>query len=78
MPFINISFDLGQQAVDLRIPTKVTVKQLSHELSQIFKIPKAEHAYQLVVVNKGLLLSETALLADYPITTGDYLRLEEL
>ncbi|MEY8700187.1 EsaB/YukD family protein [Streptococcus ferus] len=78
MEFINISLDLGKESVDLRIPTRITVKQLSLELSQIFNIPKAKHAYQLLVVNKGLLLSEGALLSDYPITTGDYLRLESL
>lgn len=78
MPFINVSLEMSQQTRDLRLPTQITVKQLSYELSQIFNIPITGHVYQLFVVNKGLLLSEGALLSDYPITNGDYLRIEEL
>ena len=78
MSFINISLDLGDRQVDLRIPRQITVKQLSQELHQIFGYPDGHSATQLLVTNKGLLLAEGALLSDYPITTGDRLRIEEL
>ncbi|MFC3931514.1 EsaB/YukD family protein [Streptococcus dentapri] len=63
--------------MDLRIPRRLTVRQLYEELRQIYQFPQKSTSAQLLVVNKGLVLSETAYLSDYPITTGDYLRLEE-
>lgn len=78
MAFINISLDLGERQIDLRIPRQITVKQLSQEINQIFGYPDVQLTTQLLVINKGLLLAEGALLSDYPITTGDKLRLEEL
>lgn len=78
MSFINISLDLGGRQVDLRIPRHITVKQLSQELNQIFGYSDTQSATQLLVTNKGLLLTEGAFLSDYPITTGDRLRIEEL
>lgn len=77
MPFINISLAMDQKTIDLRIPTQITVKKLSYELNHIFNRPFVGKTYQLFVVNKGLLLSEGDFLSDYPITTGDYLHLEE-
>lgn len=78
MQAINVTIDLGKRQVDLRIPRRLTVKQLYEELRQIYQLPKMITSPQLLVINKGLVLSEAAYLSDYPITTGDYLRLEEL
>ncbi|MGT2930056.1 EsaB/YukD family protein [Streptococcus dentasini] len=78
MQAINVTIDLGKRQVDLRIPRRLTVKQLYEELRQIYQLPKMITSPQLLVINKGLVLSEATYLSDYPITTGDYLRLEEL
>lgn len=75
---IQVTLAIADQVVDLRLPTALSVHRLGQELESIFSLPAPKHHYQLRVVNKGLLLSAGDRLVDYPITTGDYLRLEEI
>ncbi|HGI2190872.1 TPA: EsaB/YukD family protein [Streptococcus agalactiae] len=70
---INITLDMGETSKDLRIPLKISVKQLVMELDSIFSRTK----YQLRVINKGILLGENDILAHHPVTTGDRIRIEE-
>lgn len=72
---LNVSLVLSDKSVDIRIPKKVTVQQLSQELISIFNLKSTR--YQLRVLNKGLLLFAGDFLNDYPITSGDRILLEE-
>ncbi|MCK1205663.1 EsaB/YukD family protein [Streptococcus uberis] len=74
---INITLIMGEEARDLRIPVKITVKQLITELDGIFGRPLDRNKYQLKVVNKGILLAENDVLARYPITNGDCIMIKE-
>ena len=72
---LNVSLVLSDKSVDIRIPKKVTVQQLSQELISIFNLKLTR--YQLRVLNKGLLHFAGDSLNDYPITSGDRILLEE-
>lgn len=72
---LNVSLVLSDKSVDIRIPKKVTVQQLSQELISIFNLKSTR--YQLRVLNKGLLLFAGDFLIAYPITSGDRILLEE-
>lgn len=74
---INITLDMEGQSRDLRLPVKITVKQLITELDHIFNVRKNRQKYQLKVTNKGILLGENDLLSQYPITNGDRIMIEE-
>ncbi|HEO5517276.1 TPA: EsaB/YukD family protein [Streptococcus agalactiae] len=74
---INITLDMGETSKDLRIPLKISVKQLVMELDSIFSRTERRTKYQLRVINKGILLGENDILAHYPVTTGDRIRIEE-
>ncbi|AUW96342.1 EsaB/YukD family protein [Streptococcus pluranimalium] len=74
---INVTVYMADQKQDVRIPRKIETKQLIKELDNIFAYPKDRLKYQLKVINKGLLLDEGDVLADFPITTGDQLKIEE-
>ncbi|AXJ12886.1 EsaB/YukD family protein [Streptococcus pluranimalium] len=74
---INVTVYMADQKQDVRIPRKIEIKQLIKELDNIFAYPKDRLKYQLKVINKGLLLDEGDVLADFPITTGDQLKIEE-
>lgn len=71
----NVSLVLSDKSVDIRIPKKLTVQQLSQELISIFNLKSTR--YQLRVLNKGLLLFAGDSLIAYPITSGDRILLEE-
>ena len=62
---INITLRLQDKDVDIRI-------------DQIFNIEGKRHKYQLRIINKGLILDEGKVLADYPVTTGDLVEIEEI
>ncbi|HEO4396678.1 TPA: secretion accessory protein EsaB/YukD [Streptococcus agalactiae] len=55
---INITLDMGETSKDLRIPLKISVKQLVMELDSIFSRTERRTKYQLRVINKGILLGE--------------------
>lgn len=74
---INVTIYLDGNHYDIRIPRKIETKQLIKELDTIFSYPKERAKYQLKVFNKGLLLDEGDLLSDFPVTTGDQLKIEE-
>lgn len=72
---INITLDMGETSKDLRIPLKISVKQLV--MDSIFSRTERRTKYQLRVINKGILLGENDILAHHPVTTGDRIRIEE-
>ncbi|HGC9731623.1 TPA: EsaB/YukD family protein [Streptococcus agalactiae] len=74
---INITLDMGETSKDLRIPLKISVKQLVMELDSIFSRTERRTKYQLRVINKGILLGENDILAHHLVTTGDRIRIEE-
>lgn len=59
---INITLDMGETSKDLRIPLKISVKQLVMELDSIFSRTERRTKYQLRVINKGILLGENDIL----------------
>lgn len=69
---------MGDQSLDLRLPKKISVKQLITELDTIFKNSGQRQKYQLKVTNKGILLGENDILSHYPITNGDRIKIEEM
>ena len=75
---INISLRLSDKDLDIRIPTKIEIRKLIKEIDAIFGYNKKRKKYQLRVINKGILLDEGKILADYPITTGDLVEIEEI
>lgn len=75
---INITLRLQERDVDIRIPTRIEVRRLIREIDQIFGLEQVRRKYQLRVINKGLLLDEGRHLADYPVTSGDLLEIEEI
>ncbi|MFC3928398.1 EsaB/YukD family protein [Streptococcus caprae] len=74
---INISLIREGVSRDLRIPTRIEVRTLIMELNKIFGLPLMMRKCQLRVVNKGILLDEGKVLADYPVTSGDVIEIEE-
>lgn len=75
---ITISLILGDRLVDIRIPTKIEVRKLIRELDTIFQLGHQRKKYQLHVLTKGLVLDEGKTLRDYPIVTGDIIKLEDV
>ncbi|MCC9910542.1 secretion accessory protein EsaB/YukD, partial [Streptococcus agalactiae] len=59
---INITLDMGETSKDLRIPLKISVKQLVMELDSIFSRTERRTKYQLRVINKCILLGENYIL----------------
>ena len=78
MNHINITLVLKEQRVDIRIPNKLEVSHLLRELDHIFGYRGCREKYQLRIVNKGLILDEGKYLSDYPLTTGDLIKVEEI
>ncbi|AXQ79782.1 secretion accessory protein EsaB/YukD [Streptococcus chenjunshii] len=78
MDHINVSLIWEGKVMDIRIPRKIEVVALIEELDGIFGYGKKRRKYQLRVVNKGLLLDEGKNLADFPVTTGDIVNIEEV
>ncbi|MFU2223088.1 EsaB/YukD family protein [Streptococcus pluranimalium] len=74
---INVTIYLNDNNYDIRIPRKIETKQLIKELDTIFSYPKKRVKYQLKVLNKGLLLDEGDVLSDFPLASGDQLKIEE-
>lgn len=56
---INITLDMGETSKDLRIPLKISVKQLVMELDSIFSRTERRTKYQLRVINKGFYWERT-------------------
>ncbi|HGF1448685.1 TPA: EsaB/YukD family protein [Streptococcus suis] len=75
---INVTLHDGGRIRDLRIPTHIEVRRLIKELDGIFEKENARKKYQLHVVNKGFVLDEGKVLADYPVTTGDIVEVLEV
>ncbi|MBP2622155.1 EsaB/YukD family protein [Streptococcus panodentis] len=75
---INITLRLQEKDVDIRIPKRIEVRRFIREIDQIFNIQIERRKYQLRIVNKGMILDEGKLLADYPVTTGDLVEIEEI
>lgn len=75
---INITLDYKGMKRDLRIPVRIEVRRLIRELDGIFGESQERKKYQLHVVNKGLVLDEGKFLADYPVTTGDRIKIVEV
>ncbi|MGT2737403.1 EsaB/YukD family protein [Streptococcus orisratti] len=75
---INVSLVFQGKPRDVRIPIKIEVRKLIKEFDKIYGNSDIRRKYQLRVVNKGLLLDEGKVLADYPVTTGDVIKVEEI
>ena len=75
---INITLRLRDKDVDIRIPKRIEVRRFIREIDQIVNIEGKRHKYQLRIINKGLILDEGKVLADYPVTTGDLVEIEEI
>ena len=74
---INITLRLRDKDVDIRIPKRIEVRRFIREIDQIFNIEGKRHKYQLWIINKGLILDEGKVLADYPVTTGDLVEIPQ-
>jgi len=72
----------GHINITLRLRDKdakrIEVRRFIREIDQIFNIEGKRHKYQLRIINKGLILDEGKVLADYPVTTGDLVEIEEI
>ncbi len=69
---VDITLVHPRGRTDLRIPTRVSVRQLIAELAAIFPgLDAGLRRYQLRVAGTGLLLTEEDVLADHPVATGD-------
>lgn len=75
---INVTLHHGGQVRDLRIPVRIEVRRLIRELDGIFGECQQRSKYQLHIVNKGLILDEGKIVADYPVTTGDIVEVVEI
>lgn len=75
---INITLHYKGKVRDVRIPVRIEVRKLIKELDGIFGESQERAKYQLHVVNKGLILDEGKRLVDYPVTTGDIVKMMEV
>lgn len=75
---INITLHHKGRVRDLRIPVRIEVRRLIKELDGIFGENQEREKYQLHIVNKGMILDEGKILADYPVTTGDIIKIVEV
>lgn len=72
---IGISLHIDDKIIDLQIPKQVTIARLKKLFIESFcqhqlSLPEA---FELVVLNKSIRLSDEAFLSDYPISEGDQL-----
>ena len=77
MDHINVTLELDGCQTDVRIPNRMEVSRLLHELDAIFNHREKREKYQFRIRNKGLILDEGKILSDYPVTSGDILVVEE-
>ncbi|MBU9723482.1 MULTISPECIES: EsaB/YukD family protein [Bacillaceae] len=73
---INVTIDFtswGYGGVhDLRIPVRITVKQLIVNLMEALNVYKKQDALCVIkVITKDILISNEDILSDYPIADGD-------
>lgn len=73
---INITLILkNRNAVDLRIPVLISVGALVRQLQSIFHLDEKEGMKQIKVHTKGLILTESQLLHEYPMADGDIIEI---
>ncbi|MEG0328071.1 MAG: hypothetical protein RR565_08835 [Erysipelothrix sp.] len=77
---INISVGLekfGRGNVDYRVPTDQSVQEFILNVLDVsfISVPLDMNVFAIRVAAKELTLSDTEILANYPITTGDYLEI---
>ncbi|UQS84082.1 EsaB/YukD family protein [Bombilactobacillus thymidiniphilus] len=82
--YINVTFkaitaDKQSLMLDLRVPLVISVSQLIHSIDSGLQsegkklYPVAQQVIQ--VVTKSLIIADNDVLADFPITNGDILKL---
>lgn len=75
---IDVTFDLAvfnhDRQIDLRIPTRLSVKQLLVEVMETLKLETPKNMRCAIKVKtKEILILDDDMLIDYPITDGDIL-----
>ncbi|MGV0167240.1 EsaB/YukD family protein [Furfurilactobacillus sp. WILCCON 0119] len=79
--YINVTLktdhtaDRGLVNIDLRIPNRLTVRQLLTQLIDAMAAQAVtltpDDRNMIRVINKALVLSDDDVLADFPVTNGD-------
>lgn len=74
---INVTLKIKGKKVDVRLPKSLMVSHLMKKCFEIFGLVEANRKYQIKVENKNILLVETDILGEYPLTNGDILNFIE-
>ena len=72
---INITLDLEDNLIDLRVPINQSVKSLMIEIYDIYDLVKDRENYHIKVMNKDIVILENEMLNNYPLSNGDLIKL---
>lgn len=76
MEHINITLDFGDgNRFDLRVPTHQPIDRFITHVSETIGIGIISERCCIKIENKGIMLRDDDILANFPITDGDILRL---
>ncbi|MGT2712843.1 type VII secretion protein, YukD family [Streptococcus oriscaviae] len=77
MDSISIGLHITDRIIDIKIPTKVTILRLKELLRDSMALLQIELPieFELVVLNKPIVLVDYEVLAHYPLGNGDQLKI---
>lgn len=78
--FIRVAIHYSNKVIDLQVPKQVSIKRLKVLLREAFIRSSIEvpTEFELLVLNKPILLNMEHLVSDYPLGDGDQLAIQEI
>lgn len=78
--FIRVAIHYSNKVIDLQIPNQVSIKRLKVLLREAFirRSIEVPMEFELLVLNKPILLNTEHLVSDYPLGDGDQLAIQKL